>query len=242
MTRRARSRVGEAARLFAAALAVLLAACGGAQTGPGRTAPTGPTPVEPGEPVDPLPVYRGELVASGELVSPPGLGEDFLLRQQVVAHTAEGEYRFQAVLQKRDGELVLIGLGPHGGRGFVLRQRGRQVEFQNYLPDGRTLPFPARFMLIDVQRVWFWGLPGPRPDGVHRGRRGDETITERWAGGALRERRFARVSGEPDADITIRYTPALGPGRPPTQVELDNAWFGYRLSLATLAHEVLSRP
>src|SRR5690606_32469212 len=111
----------------------------------------------------------------------PGLGEAFVLEQRVRSESLAGEYEFRAVLQKQGNDLVVVGLGPHGGRGFVLTQRGEEVEFESHLP--RELPFPPRFMLLDIHRAFFKGLDGPLPDGEHRETRDGEEIVERWEGG-----------------------------------------------------------
>ncbi len=198
------------------ALALLLTACGPSAAG---SAP----PI----------AYPGELTPPSELRSP--LGEAFALDQRVVAESQEGTHEFRAVLQLQGDTLTMVGLGPHGGRGFVLTERGREVELESHLPE--ELPFPPRFMMLDVQRVWFRGLDGPLPDGEHEGVVDGDEVRERWEGGRLRERTFQRQGGEPPGVIRVVYEGGLGSGEPPTVVRYENGWLGYTLTLTTLAFQ-----
>jgi hypothetical protein len=216
---RARRRPLATVALGCAALA--LAACG----------------APPRPPEGPPPEYPGALAAPSELRSPAGLGEAFALEQRVRSEYPTGAQEFRAVLQKRGDALILVGFGPHGGRGFVLQQNGAEVAFESHLP--RELPFPPRFMLQDVHRAWFRGLEGPRPDGEHRGVIDGEEVVERWAGGRLRERTFRRLDGAPAGVIRVTYEGGLGGEGPPERVVLDNGWFGYRLVLTTLSHQTI---
>jgi len=131
--------------------------------------------------------------------------------------------------------LILVGFGPHGGRGFVLQLDGERVAWESHLP--QELEFPPEFMMHDVQRVWFRGLEGPLPDGEHRVERDGEEIVERWAGGRLRERTFRRLDGEPEGTQRAVYEGGLGGEAPPDRVTFENPWFGYTLILTTLSHQ-----
>ncbi len=184
----------------------------------------------------PPPEYPGELALPSTLRS-PGLGESFALDQRVVSESPAGTHEFRAVLQKRDDTLTMVGLGPHGGRGFVLTQRGDDVQFESHLPE--ELPFPPRFMLLDAHRVWFMGLDGPLSDGEHRGVIDGEEVVERWEGGLLMERTFRRLDGHPPGVIRVTYEGGLGGPSPPSVVHYDNGWFGYRLTITTLDHQVI---
>lgn len=186
-------------------------------------------------PQEPPREYPGVLARPSELHSP--LGDAFALEQRVRSESPAGAHEFRAVLQKRGDELVLVGLGPHGGRGFVLTQRGTEVDFESHLPE--ELPFPPRFMLLDIHRTWFVGLPAPQEDGEHTETIDGEEIVERWEGGRLRERTFRRIDGEPPGVIRVEYEGGLGTETPPSIVRFDNGWFGYRLILTTLSHQTI---
>jgi len=198
-----------------------LAACGG----------------PPRPPAGPAPAYPGELAAPSTLRSPAALGEAFALEQRVRSEYPDGAREFRAVLQRRGDSLILVGFGPHGGRGFVLSQTGDEVDFETHLPG--ELPFPPRFMLQDIQRTWFRGLAGPLPDGEHREEIAGEEVVERWQGGRLQERVFRRLDGESGGEIRITYEGGLGGEAPPERVVLENGWLGYRLVLTTLSHQVI---
>jgi hypothetical protein len=179
--------------------------------------------------------YPGTLTAPAELRSPSALGDAFALEQRVRSESPAGTHEFRAVLQRRGDTLIMVGFGPHGGRGFVLTQRGDDVELDWQLPG--EIPFPPRFMMHDVQRVWFGGLEGPLPDGEHRETRNGEEIVERWEGGLLRERTYRRLDDDPPGVLRVHYEPGLGGTTVPETVVLDNGWFGYRLVLTTLSHQ-----
>ncbi len=211
--------VGRARTASAAvALSILLVACG-------QHPPPAP------------PEYPGTLVAPAELRSPPGFGDAFAIEQRVRSESSQGTHEFRAVLQKREDTLLLVGLGPHGGRGFVLTQRGDDVSFESHIP--AELPFPPRFMLLDVHRAFFRGLEGPLADGEHRGEMDGEEVVEQWRGGLLRERTFRRLDDRPPGLIRVTYEEGLGGEQPPEIVHLDNRWFGYQLTITTLSHQRL---
>ena len=173
--------------------------------------------------------YPGVLADSATL--PSGL----FLRQRIEARFGERTESFSAVLQVEGGVLSLLALTPYGTRAFLLEQHGQSVRFTPYVE--RELPFPPRFILIDVHRALFTGLgePAPAIDGPRVLERHGERITERWRGGKLLERRFERLDGKPAGTITVRYGSGMAQGALPDHIELDNGWFGYRLSIRTLA-------
>lgn len=201
------------------ALALLLAACGSPSAAPIRDYP-------------------------GPLHAPSTYPRDFALDQTVTAHHAQGSDTFRAVVEKNGDALVMVGLGPHGGRAFVLAQEGDAIRFESQLP--RELPFPPRYMLLDVHRAWLLGLPGaPLADGEHQGELEGEEITETWADGRLLARTFRRLDGRPAGLVRITYQGGLSTdlsAEPPTRVELDNGWFGYRLVIEGITLRALAPP
>lgn len=182
-----------------------------------------------------VPVYPGTLRA------PSAYAGDFVVDHTITAEHAQGSESFRAVVEKRGDAIVMVGLGPHGGRAFTLRQEGEQIEFDNQLD--RELPFPARYMLLDFHRVWFAALPdAPLSDGEHSARVDDEHVRETWAQGRLLSRSFERADAEPVGAIVITYEGGLSPdldAPAPARVVLDNAWFGYRLVLESITRRPL---
>lgn len=171
--------------------------------------------------------YPGELAATLS-------GPDFLARQRLKGSARGREFGGEVVLQKQGETLTLIGLTPFGTKAFVARQVGGAVTYQALAPEG-ALPFPPRFMLLDINRALFIGLPGaPLADGTHQGERAGEAITERWQGGALVERRFARMDGRPGGEIVIAYEGGLRPGEAPPTQRLESGWFGYSIRVETV--------
>lgn len=177
--------------------------------------------------------YPGELRAPGAV---PG---DFLYQQRVTARWGGGEARgFDAALQKRGDVLTLVGLTPMGTKAFVVTQTGDEVVLDN--TSGQDMPFPPRYIMLDVQRVLFPWLEGEPPhDGAREGEVGGERVVETWHEGELVERCFVRLDHQPEGRLCVSYE-GWAPGEAaPRRAVLDNAWFGYRLEIETTAQERL---
>ena len=81
------------------------------------------------------------------------LRANLMMRQHVTVKWADREESFDAVLQKRGGVLLLLGLGPMNTVGFKLTLDRKGVSFDNL--SGRELPFRPERILADVQRVFY---------------------------------------------------------------------------------------
>jgi hypothetical protein len=175
----------------------------------------------------------------GTLRPPDAMGPDVQWRQRVTAQWGDrGKESFEAVLSKADAELLLVGLSPMGQPGFVLRYAGKDIEFENRSP--RELPFPPRYIVLDVQRTFFPWIPGTPPrDGERSERVEGELVHERWAGGRLQHRRFEREDGRPAGAIEISYHGWEDGADAPRRAVLDNGWFGYRLTIETVDQQRL---
>lgn len=176
-----------------------------------------------------------------QMVDPASIAGDFVVEQEVRMTHPRGENTFRAVLQKRGGELVLLGLAPHGGRAFLLKQTAAGVEFESFMPF--ELPFPPEYILHDVHRTWFLGVSTPGTD-VSVERDGERVRERRDASGAIVERTFERLQGPPEGTIVVRYGAGLAPNAPvaaapPDEVTFDNGWYGYRATIRTLRWQPL---
>ncbi|MDC0719210.1 DUF3261 domain-containing protein [Nannocystis bainbridge] len=166
-------------------------------------------------------------------------GPDFMARQRLRGTARGREFGGEVVLQKQGDGLTLIGLTPFSTKAFVAKQQGAAVQVDVFAPEGK-LPFPPRFMLLDVHRVQFLGLPGaPLADGTHAGEVGEEAVTEVWQGGALLERRFERKDGKPAGTIVVTYEGGMKDGALPARLKLVNGWFGYEIAVETLQWQPL---
>jgi hypothetical protein len=176
----------------------------------------------------------------GTLVAVDAIEHDFQWQQRVTARWPDGERAFDAVLSKSGDELLLVGLGPMKSPGFFVRYRGGEVELENRTPE--DLPFEPRYIILDIQRVYYPWIPGepPTTGDRHEAIRG-ESIHERWQDGRLRERRFVREDGQPPGEITIRYEGWEEGLDAPSRAILDNGWLGYSLVIDTLVQERLDR-
>jgi hypothetical protein len=192
-------------RLAFAAVAVALGACG----------PTQPPPLT-------------EAAYSCVLRPLATLGPDFMVQQRISATGHGHGGTFDAVLQKKGGTLVLVGLVA-GVRAFTLREEGDQVSFEQSM--GPPFPFPPRYAVIDIHRVYFMKLPrapDAPPTGVTKGELDGETVEESWSNGSLVERRFSRP-GE-HGSVRIEYGAGCTAARClPATVRIVNEWFGYEV-------------
>jgi hypothetical protein len=172
--------------------------------------------------------YRGPLVDPAEI---PG---DFLWEQRVSASHGQNKGAFDAVLQKRGAELLILGLTPMKTRGFTITQRGTDFEYKQFVPF--ELPFSPASVLYDVHRCFFFELLDGFPtSGSRKSTLEREVLTDDFMGGRLQRRTFENVadSGE---QLTVRYgPPGYALGAPPRTVTLVNAAYGYQLTVTTTA-------
>lgn len=177
---------------------------------------------------------------------PSDLDFDFMWRQRVVAHWpgpdggAPHERSFEAVLQKREGELLLVGLSPVGQPGFVIRlDPGGDVSVENNT--GGPMPFDPHFVLADVQAVffpWLEQLEAPQ-DGPRRGARGPYRVEETFVAGQLARRVITQASsGSVWVDISFRDW--VEGADAPKHATLDNQRYGYSLEIETVSQQRLS--
>lgn len=178
--------------------------------------------------------YPGELRPAG------ALGFDVVWRQSVDVAWPEGSEGFDAAVQVQGDTLLVLALSPIGQPGFVLRLKGSEIAVEN--PGGVELPIPARFVLLDVQRTFFpWFADRPAfADGERAAEVSGETVRERWSGGRLAERRFARLDGVPSGEIRITYEWGDTGRDAPAHAVLVNGWCGYQLDVRT--HEETRLP
>ncbi len=178
----------------------------------------------------------------GVLRAPEALADDVLWRQHVTAVWGPEEERrgFDAVIQKVGTALTVLGLSPTGSVGFAIVLQDGNIELTNQMPEG--LPFPPRYVLLDVQRTFYPWLPTTEPvrDGLRQGHVDGEHIVETWSGGRLVERSFTRLDQTPPGTLTVRYRWDEANWSVPTNTVLDNGWFGYKLEIETHEETLLS--
>lgn len=197
-------------------------------------------PTAPREGTTPRPI--------GTLHAPGHYARELTIDQQVTAEYGSSSETFRAVLEKRGDRLVMVGLGPHGGRAFVLTQEGERVDWESEMP--RELPFPPEFMLMDIHRAWLGGLPreggAPLADGEHEQVVDGENVREVWEGGRLLSRSFhILTSNQAYWSVDITYEGGLGGGTLPTRIVIDEAPTAtqrYRLVLTSLSGSVDDAP
>ena len=168
----------------------------------------------------------------GTLRQPTALPLEVMWHQHVTAHWGEGQQRgFEAAVQRQADALTVLGMSPMGSVGFAIVQRPDGIDVDHRMPD--PLVFPPRFILLDVQRVFYPWLGEPVDNGERVGNVDGERVRETWQGGRLQQRSFTRNDGTPPGDITIRYAWDRADWQAPTRAVLDNGWFGYSLTIET---------
>lgn len=157
----------------------------------------------------------------------------------MTAHWPTGTQSFEAVLQKRAGELLLVGLSPLGLPGFVFRlNQSRELSVENRT--GQALPFEPAYVVADVQRVFFpWlGAVAQGFSGDRAGELADTHVSERYRAGRLEERTLTRSTPAGSERVEIRYMNAEQPGPSPQdapdRAELKNQLLGYELVIETV--------
>lgn len=170
---------------------------------------------------------------SGPMTPPEKIPWNFLWQQRVFAQHGDAKGSFNAVVQKRGAELLVLGLTPFQTRGFSLTQRGVDFEYEQYVPF--DLPFSPGSVLIDLHRAFFFGLLGDIP---REGKRvlnwQREMVTDLYKNQKLMAREYLHV-GRPGGRIAIDYgSDGYSPGTPSNLVVLDNQAYGYRLRVETI--------
>ncbi len=165
---------------------------------------------------------------------------DFQWRQRVTARWPGGQRQFDAVLAKEGDTLKLVGLGPMGRVGFVLRYRdGGEIEFDNRTQ--LSVPFDPKNILLDISRVYYpWFSQSATSDGTRHRTKNSEMIEETWKNGQLAQRRFRRIDDTPPGEIRIDYEYESPSHQVPIRAVLRNGWLGYTLEIETLNRQRLS--
>jgi hypothetical protein len=169
---------------------------------------------------------------TGPLLRPAQIPADFVWRQRIDVRFKERRESFSAVIEKRGDHLILLALTPFGSRAFALEQRGSRTTFTPYIDI--QLPFSPLYILVDVQRAFFRGLPGAAlSDGWHEGVADGERIRERWAAGRLFEREY-RSLDQSGNQVSIEYRGGMLGFQPAPTIQLTSRRFGYALTITTL--------
>ena len=172
----------------------------------------------------------------GTLQAPARLSVEAVWQQRVTAAwQAPGEERqergFDAALQRSGNSLTVVGLSPMGSVGFSIQQNATSIDVVNNMAEQMVIP--PRFILLDVQRAFFPWCDTPLQDRERSEQKNNELITEVWHNGKLAKRTFTRLDQQPKGTITITYEWDKPNWALPTRTILDNAWFGYELTIVT---------
>ena len=186
----------------------------------------------------------------GVAITPEEIPGTFLVRQKL-SGVFGGHYQsFEAALQKTEDTLTVIGLTPFGTKAFVLVQKGREIQFKNYLPKGRSVPLKPEYLLADIHHAFF--LPAALGEEAGGGWRrltghGGELVREEQrrppsageSGRRVDRRTFAHSAEEGARRVTIEYEGELVGGVFPAVAKLDNGYYEYALRIETVSYEEL---
>jgi hypothetical protein len=177
------------------------------------------------------------------------LDESFIWEQRVTAswkragagkQPSSGSAGFDAVLQRRGDQLLLVGLSPMKTPGFIVTYQNGRVSFKNN--SKRRLPFSPRYMIADVQLAFFPWL-GPQNQagftGKRSGVRGRLLIEEHYKKGRLSRRVFRRRDAPGLGQVVVEYSGWQAGQSAPRKTVLRSGWYGYRLTIETLTQRRL---
>jgi len=156
------------------------------------------------------------------------LGSEADLRAQIEIRSRDQRAGFDVVARANGGELIVIGLSPHGTRLFTVRQRGRAFVVE---PTASPMLEHVALWVVDALHRSHWIAPGTAVPG--------ETMRESDPSpGATGDGRRRRVFDRPDAapavaGVAIDYLPP-STSRPAFRIEIQNAWCGYDASIVIL--------
>ena len=175
----------------------------------------------------------GEEAVMAMLLPVDALVGDRSMQQRVTVRWNGREESFDSVFQKRQGELLLVGLGPMNTVGFTLKLDQVGLKFENR--SGRAIPFRPEHILADVQRVFYpWLEATPACQACERrGMKNGLEVYERIGDVTLEERRFRDPIRPSRGEVVIRYEDWMTDPPVPKRAVLDNGWFGYELTIET---------
>lgn len=171
----------------------------------------------------------------GALVPTDAIAGEFLLRQAARVRAPGIDFPLELAIQKRGGELAVIGISPFGAVLFRAVQTGREARVASALPPA-VLPVPPLNLLRDIHRARF--LTASRPEGgegIAVAERDGTLVTERWRDGRRVDRVLERLDARRRETVRVRFVP----GDDPPAVLVENEPCGYRLELQTLSEETL---
>lgn len=93
----------------------------------------------------PIPDCPGAIRSTDEIAG------DFAIRERVTVSSEDGDFPFELIVQKKQRELVLVGISPMGAKLFTVVQTGTETEV-DALP-GAVLPIPPLNVLRDLHRL-----------------------------------------------------------------------------------------
>ncbi len=230
-------------RALVVLVVALVAGCVGRGRGPETSAPREAAAGEAAGDAEPGAAQvpdraAAELEARAALMPVPATAPNFMARQKLIGRYGEREFRAEVIIQKQGEKLVLIGLSPFGTKGFVLEQTGVEVEYTSHMPEGRELPFPPVFMLVDVHRsIWLSGQGTAKPDGEHTSERGDYRVTDDWRGGLIRAREISPAGEGAAPEVSIEFPEGARYGVPPSKQLLRHHRYGYSVEVETVQHQ-----
>jgi hypothetical protein len=145
------------------------------------------------------------------------------------------EVATEIVVERRDGELIVVGLAQYGTRLFTVRQRdvGSEVETRVRDASSRELEQVALWVMDALHRVYWIHPPTDlREDGHESFERAGERVVSTREEGTLR--REIALEDPAAGRVTIEY-PDAAAGPLAKRVAIRNPWCGYEAVMVLIS-------
>lgn len=185
-----------------------------------------------------VPAVSSSGFSEAQLLPVSAYPGDFQWQQRVTATWPEGKRSFSAVLSKADGALRLVGLDPMGRVGFTLELGpGQRVKLESHA--SVRFPFDPRFIILDVQRIFYPWSERPLEGGRRRVVRPETVIVEEVSEGRLKKRIFEQRGERAQIEGVVTYEYEKELAGVPSRATYQNLLRGYRLVIDTFDAQTL---
>lgn len=160
---------------------------------------------------------------------------DFFVRQRLQIAWKTDAHTLDCAVQHQGDVLTVVGLMPAGAKLFVLRQRGAEVSYEQFVPG--KLPFEPQRILVDLQHAFLLGWSGKPTQASSRAQHAEmlhdaagRQVQQIWRGGRVEERGVIEASTG-QVVTRIRYEGGWDLLGFPARVVLESLRYGYVLRI-----------
>jgi hypothetical protein len=157
----------------------------------------------------------------GALLPSELVAGDFRSRMQIQISAQDVDTGYELVMQKRETQLILIGLTRFGARAFSVVQEGTRLQVESAF--GAATVVPPENVMRDVHRALLLSAGPAVASGAVEGERDGETIHDTWSDGVLTRRVLSSRDGNVEIDFAT-----------PQRMLIHNRRCGYEATLVEL--------